>query len=83
MVENASESPDVAWTAYCLILEEFGCHVVECPAALPELVLLFGDYDSADAEICNLQLAILREEDVIRFEVQVEDVFLMSELQTF
>lgn len=75
-VEAAAHGPDIAFVGVGLVFEELGAHVVGGSDAGVGKVAR-GVEDLGDAEVAEADAAIF-EEDVLRFEVAVEDLLLMK-----
>ena len=79
-VQQNAETPDVKRMVVVLVLNHLRCHVFECAAeSIPLLHVVKLD---APAEVANLDDIAIFDEDVLRFNVTMDQTLLMQVIDT-
>jgi hypothetical protein len=76
-VENAAEGPDVRLLIVWLLLTDLRRQIVRSTDSSLCAIVSVLEY-SSNTEVTNLDLAVLRHEDVLSFQVSVQDLPVMN-----
>ena len=81
LIKYAAKRPDIALVSVRLVLADLGRHVVRSALHCHRVVLgAFKNF--TDAEIAKFNIIVVRQKDILRFQVTVKDLSRMHVFET-